>query len=85
LFSGALSTIQKAHDESTDAAKSVDASDKIVDRSEATRKETEDLRNKVQPGNTQDLEKLDRLLATRPDLTPTAQKVRLSVFLFHTM
>ncbi|XP_056441044.1 laminin subunit beta-3-like isoform X1 [Gadus chalcogrammus] len=74
-YTGALSTIQKAHDESTDAAKSVDASDKIVDRSEATRKETEDLRNKVQPGNTQDLEKLDRLLATRPDLTPTAQKV----------
>ena len=77
-ISGAISAIKNAHDESTDAAKSVDASDKIVDQSEATRKETEDLRNKVQPGNTQDLEKLDRLLATRPDLTPTAQQVGMS-------
>ncbi|CAL8340721.1 unnamed protein product [Lota lota] len=74
-YTGAFSAIKKAYDESTGAASSVEASGKIVDRSEATRKETMDLRNQVQPGNTQDLEKLDRLLATSPDLTPTAKQV----------
>ena len=74
-FSGAISAIQKAYDDSMDAAKNVDTSEKIVDRSKATREETKDLHNKIQPGNTQDLEKLDRLLATRPDLTLTAQQV----------
>lgn len=86
MFLGAFSAIRKAYDESTDAAKSVEASDKTVDKSEATRDDTMDLRNQVQPGNIQDLEKLDRLLASRPDLTPTAKQVGLYypvvVFLF---
>ncbi|KAG7279594.1 hypothetical protein CRUP_011687 [Coryphaenoides rupestris] len=72
---GALSAIKKAYDESTDAAKRVEASDKKLDQSEATREETMDRRNQVQPGNTQDLQDLDTLLGSRPDLTPTAKQV----------
>ncbi|KAJ3601988.1 hypothetical protein NHX12_029749 [Muraenolepis orangiensis] len=72
---GAFSAIKKAYDESTDAEKSVDASDKTVDQSEATRDDTKDLRNNVQPGNIRDLEAMDKLLASRPDLTPTAKQV----------
>ncbi|KAK0139233.1 Laminin subunit beta-3 [Merluccius polli] len=74
-YTGAFSAIKKAYDESTGAAKRVEASDNTVDRSEATREDTMDLRNQVQPGNIQDLEKLDRHLASRPDLTPTAKQV----------
>jgi len=77
LSLGALSAIKKAYDESTDAAKRVEASNKKVDQSEAIRKKTMDRHNQVQPGNTQDLQDLDTLLGSRPDLTPTAKQVGL--------
>ncbi|KAM9522760.1 laminin subunit beta-3 isoform 1-T2 [Salvelinus alpinus] len=72
---GAFSSIKDAYDESTDSAKSVDASGKTVDQSKAVRKDAFDLQNQVQPANTRDLEKLSHQLNTKPDLTPTAKQV----------
>ncbi|XP_036804074.1 laminin subunit beta-3 isoform X1 [Oncorhynchus mykiss] len=76
---GAFSSIKNAYDESTDAAKSVDASGKTVDQSSAVREDALDLQNQVQPENTRDLEKLNQQLNTKPDLSPTAKQVCGSV------
>uniref|UniRef100_UPI003AAB3FD0 laminin subunit beta-3 n=1 Tax=Centroberyx gerrardi TaxID=166262 RepID=UPI003AAB3FD0 len=72
---GAFSAIKTAYDESTDAAKSVEASGKTVHQSAAVREDTLDLQNKVQPANTRDLAKLNQHLVSRPDLTPAAKQV----------
>ncbi|KAM4597673.1 laminin subunit beta-3-like [Polymixia lowei] len=77
--SGAFFGIKNAYDESTDAAKSVEASGKTVDQSAAVRGDTMDLQNQVQPGNTRDLDNLNQHLASRPDLTPVAKQVCGSV------
>uniref|UniRef100_A0A674E3Z8 Laminin subunit beta-3-like n=1 Tax=Salmo trutta TaxID=8032 RepID=A0A674E3Z8_SALTR len=79
LTYGALSSIKNAYDESTDAAKSVEASGKTVDQSSAVREDSLDLQNQVQPANTRDLEKLNQQLNTKPDLSPTAKQVCGSV------
>nr|XP_046236163.1 laminin subunit beta-3-like isoform X2 [Scatophagus argus]XP_046236168.1 laminin subunit beta-3-like isoform X2 [Scatophagus argus] len=76
---GAFSAIKNAYDESTDAAKKVDASGNTVKESADVRKEAMDLQNQVQPTNTRDLDKLNQNLASRPDLTPAAKQVCGSV------
>lgn len=77
--SGSLSAIKNAYDESTDAAKKVDASGKPLKESADIREDTKDLQNKVQPGNTRDLDKLNQSMASRPNLTPVAKQVCGSV------
>lgn len=72
---GAFSAIKNAYDESTDAAKRVDASKNKVKESADVREETTDLQNQVQPANTRDLDKLNQSMASRPDLTPVAKQV----------
>lgn len=76
---GAFSAIKNAYDESTDAAKKVDASRKTVTESAANREEAVDLENEVQPGNTRDLDKLNQSMASQPNLTPVAKQVCGSV------
>ncbi|XP_053171447.1 laminin subunit beta-3 [Scomber japonicus] len=76
---GAFTVIKNAYDESTDAAKKVDASEKTVKESADVREEVKDLHNRVQPGNTRDLDKLNYNIASRPDLTPVAKQVCGSV------
>ncbi|XP_070758572.1 laminin subunit beta-3 [Enoplosus armatus] len=75
----AFSAIKKAYDESTDAAEKVDDSRNTVKESAKVREEAKDLKNKVQPANTRDLDKLNQNMASRPDLTPTAKQVCGSV------
>ncbi|KAI9520119.1 hypothetical protein NQZ68_021838 [Dissostichus eleginoides] len=70
--SGAFSTIKNAYNESTDAAKKVDDSKTPVKESADLRKETNDIRDQIQPANTGDI-------ASRPDLTPAARQVCGSV------
>ncbi|XP_034389496.1 laminin subunit beta-3 isoform X1 [Cyclopterus lumpus] len=77
--SGSLTGIKNAYDESTDAAKKVDASRKPLKESADTREETMDLQNEVQPGNTRDLDKLNQSMASQPNLTPVAKQVCGSV------
>ncbi len=75
-FSGTFYAIQKSYETSTDAVKRADAAKDTLKKSEGLRDNAlSDLRD-VQPGNTRDLEKLKKDLATRPNLTPTANKVR---------
>nr|XP_019959824.1 PREDICTED: laminin subunit beta-3 [Paralichthys olivaceus] len=76
---GAFSAIKNAYDESTDAAKKVNASSTTVKESADNRKETTDLQGKVQPANTGDLNKLNQNMADKPDLTPVAKQVCGSV------
>lgn len=73
--SGEFSAIQKAYNESKNAAKEVDASGDKVKESADVREKTKDLQNQVQPANTRDLEKLNQSMASRPDLTPVAKQV----------
>lgn len=75
-FSGTFHAIQKSYEKSTDAVKRADAAKDTLKKSEGLRENAlSDLRD-VQPGNTKDLEKLKKDLATQPNLTPTANKVR---------
>ncbi|XP_044068558.1 laminin subunit beta-3 isoform X2 [Siniperca chuatsi] len=74
-----FSAIQKAYNESTDAAKKVDDSRNTVKESANAREQTEDLQNQIQPANTRDLDKLNESMASRPDLTPVAKQVCGSV------
>lgn len=76
---GAFTAIKNAYDESTDAEKKVDNSENTVKESADVRREAKDLQNKVQPGNTRDLDKLNQNMASRPDLTPAAKQVCGSV------
>ncbi|XP_016314829.1 laminin subunit beta-3 [Sinocyclocheilus anshuiensis] len=67
--------IQKSYEKSTDAVKRADTAKDTLKKSEGLRENAlSDLRD-VQPGNTRDLEKLKKDLATRPNLTLTANKV----------
>ncbi|XP_026054473.1 laminin subunit beta-3 [Carassius auratus] len=67
--------IQKSFEKSTDAVKRANATKDTLKKSEGLRENAlRDLRD-VQPGNTKDLEKLKKDMATRPNLTPTANKV----------
>ncbi|XP_059185113.1 laminin subunit beta-3-like [Centropristis striata] len=76
---GAFSAIQNAYNESTDAAKKVDATKKPLTESADNREETKNLKDKVQPINIRDLDKLNQSMASRPDLTPVAKQVCGSV------
>ncbi|XP_073700504.1 laminin subunit beta-3 [Garra rufa] len=67
--------IQKSFDKSTDAVKRADAAKDTLKKSEGLRENALSGLKDVQPGNTKDLEKLKKDLATRPNLTPTANKV----------
>ncbi|KAM9759319.1 laminin subunit beta-3 [Menidia menidia] len=77
--SAAFNTIKIAYDNSTDAEKKLNDTKNTVDESADLRKETEDLRDQVQPENTRDLNKLNTSMASQPDLTPVAKKVCGSV------
>lgn len=70
-FSGTFYAIQKSYEKSTDAAKRADTAKDTLKKSEGL----SDLKD-VQHANTIDLEKLKKDLATRPNLTPTSNKVR---------
>nr|XP_020473565.1 laminin subunit beta-3 isoform X3 [Monopterus albus] len=72
---GRFSAIKNAYDQSTDAAKKVEASGNTMNKSADVREETMDLQNQVQPANTRDLDKLNQNMASRPDLTPVAKQV----------
>ncbi|XP_061788627.1 laminin subunit beta-3-like [Nerophis lumbriciformis] len=76
---GAFSAIKNAYDDSTDAAKKVNASKNTVKESADVREDTLDLQKKEYPNNTRDITKLNQSMATRPDLTPVAKKVCGSV------
>ncbi|AWP03505.1 putative laminin subunit beta-3 [Scophthalmus maximus] len=76
---GAFSAIKNAYDKSEDAADKVDASGDTVKESADVREETMDLRDRVQPANTNNLNKLNENMASRPDLTPVAKEVCGSV------
>ncbi|XP_073721640.1 laminin subunit beta-3 isoform X2 [Misgurnus anguillicaudatus] len=72
---GAYNAIQNSYDTSTDALKKAEAAQVTLKKLTETRdKAIKDL-NRVQPANTKDLLKLKEDLATRPDLTPAAEKV----------
>lgn len=75
-FSGTFYAIQKSYETSTDAVKRADAAKDTLKKSEGLRENALSGLKDVQPGNTKDLEKLKKDLATRPNLTPTANKVR---------
>lgn len=72
---GAFSAIKNAFDESTDAAKKVNASEKTTNESADVREETENLHKPLQPVNTKDLQGLNQSMASGPDLTPVAKEV----------
>ncbi|XP_029006744.1 laminin subunit beta-3 [Betta splendens] len=74
-IAGAFSAIKNAYDDSTDAAKKVNASRDTVKESAGVRNETMDLQKQIQPANTRDLDKLNRSMASTPDLTPAAKQV----------
>ncbi|KAI1890736.1 hypothetical protein AGOR_G00156700 [Albula goreensis] len=74
-LSGAFSTIQTAYKESTDAVKSAEATQPVLDRAKEARGDATDLQGTVQLSNTADLLNLDDQLASRPNLTPTAVQV----------
>ncbi|KAM8913252.1 laminin subunit beta-3 isoform 2-T6 [Spinachia spinachia] len=76
---GALSAIRNAYNESTDAAKRVNSTKKLLKESADIREATMDLQNKVQPSNTGDLQKLNQNMASQPNLTPVAKQVCGSV------
>ncbi|KAL6111275.1 lamb3 [Pungitius sinensis] len=76
---GELSAIRKAYNESTDAAKKVISTKKPLKESADIREATMDLQNKLQPGNTGDLHKLNQSMASQPNLTPVAKQVCGSV------
>lgn len=82
-YLGAFSAIKDAYDESTDAAKRVDASGNKVKESADVREETTDLLNQTQPANTRDLDNLNQSMASQPDLTPVAKQVTTSSFHQH--
>lgn len=81
FFSGTFNAIQKSYDTSTDALKKAEAAQEPLKKlTDARDKAVKDL-NRVQPANTKDLLKLKEDLATRPDLTPAAEKVRLKILI----
>ncbi|XP_028303311.1 laminin subunit beta-3 isoform X2 [Gouania willdenowi] len=75
---GVIKVIKEAYDNSTDAAKKVDASKDKVKESEDTREEATDLIDGVQPDNVKNLERLQNNM-DQPDLTPVAKQVCGSV------
>lgn len=75
-LSGDFYAIQKSYETSTDAVKRADATKDALKKSEGMRGNALNDLNALQPGNTKDLQKLKKDLETRPNLTPTATKVR---------
>lgn len=75
INASAFYAIQKSFDKSTDAVKRANATKETLKKSEGIRENALSGLYDVQPGNTKDLEKLKKDLATRPNLTPTAIKV----------
>lgn len=76
MLTGAFYAIQKSYETSTDAVKRADATKDSLKKSEGLRENALSDLNVVQPGNTKDLQNLKKDMATRPNLTPTAAKVR---------
>lgn len=74
LWTGAFSAIQDAYSDSTASAQRVNASEGTVDESAGIREEIEDVK-KVQPANHRELDRLNRSLASGPDLAPVAREV----------
>ncbi|KAL2090507.1 hypothetical protein ACEWY4_012770 [Coilia grayii] len=71
---GALDAIRKAYEDSSNAVKQAEATGQKVNESADLRQDALDMQD-VQLDNTKDLDKLNNLLATKPNLTPTAVKV----------
>ncbi|XP_047437735.1 laminin subunit beta-3-like [Mugil cephalus] len=76
---GDFTAIKDAYDQSTDAAKKADGTSATVRESANIREEAMNIRNQVQPKNTRDLDTLNNNMASKPDLTPVANKVCGSV------
>lgn len=74
---GGFSEIKNNYDRSTNASKTVDESDDTVKSSAENRQDVNNLTNKFQPANTEDLNRLNQHIGTQPDLTPVAKKVKL--------
>ncbi|XP_048037879.1 laminin subunit beta-3 [Megalobrama amblycephala] len=71
----AFHAIQKSYETSTDALKRANTTIDSLKKSEGMRENALSDLNAVQPGNTKDLQKLKKDMATRPNLTPVATKV----------
>lgn len=76
---GGFSEIKNNYDRSTNASKTVDESDDTVKSSAENRQDVNNLTNKFQPANTEDLNRLNQHIGTQPDLTPVAKKVKLNL------
>ncbi|XP_033823066.1 laminin subunit beta-3 [Periophthalmus magnuspinnatus] len=72
---GPFSAIENAYNESTDAARNVNTSKKVLQQSSDIREKTEDELNRVLPVNSRNLGKLNDSLASNPDLSPLAKMV----------
>ncbi|XP_008319201.1 laminin subunit beta-3 [Cynoglossus semilaevis] len=72
---GGFSEIKNNYDRSTNASKTVDESDDTVKSSAENRQDVNNLTNKFQPANTEDLNRLNQHIGTQPDLTPVAKKI----------
>lgn len=82
LFVGVLDAVKNAFSRSTDAVKRADRSADTVNRSASVRRDATEGLKQVQPINTQKLQNLEKDLATRPNLTPTATQVRIQTNTF---
>ncbi|XP_054879283.1 laminin subunit beta-3-like isoform X2 [Poeciliopsis prolifica] len=72
---GGLDTIKNAYDKSKDAAKKVNSTETTIKEARDIREEAEDIKDKVQPNNTRDLNQLKNNMTSQPDLTPVAKQV----------
>ncbi|XP_026888172.2 laminin subunit beta-3 [Electrophorus electricus] len=82
-YAGAWAAVRKAYNKSTDAAGQAEATGDAVNKASSIRDDAMKSLNRIQPGNTNNLETLSKVLATLPNLTPTAVQVcsssRLSI------
>ncbi|XP_076857494.1 laminin subunit beta-3 isoform X2 [Brachyhypopomus gauderio] len=74
-YAGAWAAIRNAYNTSTEAVRLAEATGDAVSKSSSLRDNAREIINHIQPANTNDLETLDRDMATLPNLTPTAVQV----------
>lgn len=72
---GAFSAIKNAYNESENAAKDVDESENVVQKSTDVREDTENLLKQLLPVNNKSLSELNNTIASHPDLNPLAKLV----------
>lgn len=72
---GAFSAIKEAYNESADAARNVNATKNVLQKSTDVRNDTEELLNQLLPVNNRNLNELNSSMASHPDLNPLAKQV----------